>query len=161
MNWLRIGVGLFVAGLLLLFGLLAWWNRAGVPAQELAERVAASNPEWANYQEDIKSQIGAKSVAEWVGEPVSAAIAGTVATVVFDLEGPWAVRSVGLPILLREPFGGVHLPASATVEGGGITYEFNLPQEFLTSPLPWIEIKYPHHERRLALDAQGHWSLSR
>ena len=158
MNWLRIAVGLFVAGLVMLFGLLAWWNRAGVPAQELAERIAASEPEWANYQEDIKSQIGAKPVAEWMGEPISVAIEGTVATVTFELEGPWALRDFGLPILLREPFGGIHLPASATVETSRIAYQFNLPQEFLTSPLPWVEIKYPHHERRLALDADGTWT---
>lgn len=124
---------------------------------DLAQRVADSQPTWQNYQEDIKGQIGAAPVAEWEGAPESVQRDANIVQVTFRLRGPWTARVVALPVLMREPRGGVYRNADAICTGGCATYVFELPGETAQGALPWIEVKYPFNERRLVLFDNGSW----
>lgn len=128
--------------------------------EELDARIAASTPQWANYSEDIKAQIGAQSVASWKGHPVSAIHAHNIIEVTFRLAGRWGEENYpGMPILLRDPFGnGVKSDATHCNANGEIVYAFRLAEGSMSVAFPWVEIMYPHEERQLTFSRDGEWS---
>ena len=125
--------------------------------QDLAGRVNASRPEWANYLEDLKAEVGVTPVAEWDGELVRAQRNGRDLNVTFRIGGLWSERDVALPILLRDPFGNIRRNQSATREGDLVDYRFYFPDIESDAPLPWVQIKYPGHERKLGFSEDGRW----
>lgn len=129
-----------------------------IDVDKLRQRIDQSQPTWQSYQEDIKGQVGATPVAQWKGRPVETRHEGATVSVLFAIESPWADYGVAVPILLRDPMGGVYRNASATHAAGVTTYVFELREDSGRSSLPWLEIKYPHHEQRLALNPEGQWS---
>ena len=150
-----------LAGALAILLLLLLAIRGDTPpitAEELRGRVESSRPTWTNYPEDIKAQIGARPSAEWNGEPHSVERNADTIRVRFTVRGPWATRSPGLPILMREPFGGVHHPTGSSPARDFVEYEFRVPDLEGHASLPWIEIQYPHATRRIALDPDGRWN---
>ena len=148
---------LFAALFLSTLAYYTWQNARPVSEEELLRRIDASRPTWANYPEDIKAQIGARSCAEWAGTPVSAERSANVVTVRFAVSGKWAEYSRGLPILLRDPFGSVHLPRASSRKGDLVSYEFVLTGLDENSSLPWVEIQYPHTTRRLLFSSDATW----
>lgn len=137
--------------------LAAWRTPPGPTPEELARRTATCQPTWQNYQEDIKGQIGAGLVAEWAGKPEQVRRDGAILRVRFQLEGAWGQRTSAIPILLREPGGSVHRNRDAECRAGRVTYVFELG-EGVAGALPWIELKYPHGEKRLVLFEDGSWA---
>jgi hypothetical protein len=152
---------LAIAALLLFAGLVAiltYNNAQGVPAEELSRRCAESRPEWSSYQEDVKGQVGAAPVAAWKGEPVRVELAGGRLLITFRLPPPWSGYDAALPVLVRDPLGSVSRNISAERRDDGLrVYGFTLPGAQDAAPIPWIEIRYPHTERRIPLDARGVW----
>lgn len=150
---------LIAAGLIAAAGAawLAQQNASGPSREELDRRVAAAQPEWGSYMEDVKAQVGAGPVAQWAGRPTSAFYAAGAVRVVFALEGPWAQRRAAMPVLLRTPYGGVFRDSQAQCHSGTVGYVFRLDNAGVPDSLPWAEIKYPGGERRLVFDAQGVW----
>jgi hypothetical protein len=132
-------------------------GRPEITTEELARRCAESAPTWDSYQEDIKGQIGAAPVAEWRGAPAWAALSEGVLSVGMRVESPWSERTCSLPILLRDPFGEVHLGRNAVLEDGVFVYRFTLGAN-PDAALPWVEIHYPHQIRRLSLRSDGTWT---
>lgn len=129
--------------------------------EQLATRVAAANPSWQSYDEDIKGQVGARPVAEWTGEPMEAAWNPPRLSVVFQVTGVWQQRQSALPILMKEPTGGTYRNSSAEIEGERVTYVFTLPEDAGRKPFAWIELKYPPHQtRRITLSEQGKWTAA-
>jgi hypothetical protein len=124
---------------------------------DLIRRTALSNPDWANYQEDIKGQIGAGPVAQWQGKPTAVRREGGVVHVTFRLEGPWAARDVVVPVLMRDPLGNERRHHAYEIRKPEVVYTFKLSGESPDAPIPWIMVKYPHHEDRLTLDSEGVW----
>lgn len=150
---LAAGVTLFVV----LVAVFAIINAQDLSPAELARRCDACAPAWTGYQEDIKA-IGARPVAEWRGEPVSAQFTGGEARVTMALAPPWDSREAALPLLLKDPEGQIH--RHATTEGAGAhrIYIFrDIASPGANAP-PWLELQYPHTRRRLYLDASGHWN---
>lgn len=142
--------------LLLTVAVIALVNAQGVPIPELERRCRDSAPVWNNYQEDIKGQIGAKPVAEWHGSPVWAILEGRELGVAFDLTAPWSEYPCALPILLRDPLGNEYKSVQTDLSDGLRVYRFTLAEGAIVG-LPWVEIHYPHQQRRLALDETGRW----
>ena len=153
-----------LAGLAVLGGLIVAYLRyvqeaeARLDPGDLRRRVALSNPDWANYQEDIKAQIGAAPVAQWQGKPVRVWRDGAVIQVTFKLEGPWAERDMVIPVLIRDPLGHERRHLSYSLQLPEVIYSFQLGEEASEALIPWIVVKYPHHEERLTLDSTGRWS---
>ncbi|MCH7909053.1 MAG: hypothetical protein IIB38_05485 [Candidatus Hydrogenedentes bacterium] len=154
--------GIIVVPLVLALGVFLIYSFRKSPEpvsyEELAERVSASRPEWANYHEDLKAQVGVTPVAEWQGEPLQALQTGRQLDIIFDVTGPWSQRDVALPILVRDPFGGVYRDVHAKREKNRVTYRFVIDPSAEHAPVPWVEIQYPHHERRLVFSEEGTWS---
>lgn len=130
-------------------------NSASVAPEEIARRCRESRPVWQNYQEDVKGQIGARAAATWHGVPTRLELADGTARLTMQITGPWTGYVYGIPILLRDPQGNTSLSIDAGPPGEERTYTFALPTK---SVPPWVEIHYPHAERRLALTAEGTWS---
>ncbi|MBI1318040.1 MAG: hypothetical protein GC168_03690 [Candidatus Hydrogenedens sp.] len=147
-------LGLLIIGGIV--GVIAVAGRPDIPLDELVRRCAQSTPTWDSYQEDIKGQIGAAPVAEWHGEPVWARHEGAVIEVAFSVSPPWNDYPCSLPMLLRDPFGEVHLARQAENLDGVFVYRFELRSN-PDAGLPWVEIHYPHQERRLSLRSDGTW----
>lgn len=154
---------LLAIGLIAILGLAAAYVRYLSDAEDrldpgdLHRRTALSNPEWANYQEDIKAQIGAAPVAQWHGRPIAVRRDGVIINVTFRLEGPWAERSIVIPVLIRDPFGNERRHQGYDLRLPEVVYTFQLDQDAAQAPVPWIIVKYPHHEDRLTLDRYGEW----
>ncbi len=127
---------------------------------DLEARIRSSRPQWANYQEDIKGQIGAAPVAQWNGHPLSATLRGQELLVRFELEGAWIERLVALPILVRDPFGGMVLNHGAHFESPEVEYQFLLSNRQGDMSVPWVELKYPHRETRLVFSPEGTWNAN-
>lgn len=153
----RIALGICAAIAVFYIAFYAAVNQVEISTTDLAERCAKSHLQWLSYQEDIKGQIGAQAAAAWKGNPVRAALKGREATVTFAVSGPWTEYPCGIPVLLRDPLGNVFQSSSVSGPGAERTYTFTLPSEF---PPPWIEIHYPHQERRLPLSPTGEWTAA-
>lgn len=126
-----------------------------IPVEEIQTRIDESNPDWANYHEDLKAQIGATPVAKWHGLPVSAKLADGSLHITFTLEGYWIENQLVIPLLIRDNLGHVTSETGATLDGTAITYTFSVSQD---PPPPWVELQYPHATRRIAFDTNGAWS---
>ncbi|MFM1919891.1 MAG: hypothetical protein RLZZ303_1525 [Candidatus Hydrogenedentota bacterium] len=150
---LAAGVVVLVLGMIL--ALFAWGGSMAIPEQELARRCAESTPQWDNYQEDIKAQVGARPVAEWSGIPVAASYALGMLRLQFRVEGPWANREAAIPLLIKEPGGSVLTGHGRGDRQGSASYTIPLPHA--GESLPWVEVQYPHHRLRMTLDAKGTW----
>ena len=124
---------------------------------ELVKRCAESHPAWVSYQEDIKGQVGAQPVALWRGRLAEVRQKADSITVTFQLEQPWAEYEAAVPILLRDPMGHDYQQDSVSREGSLRKYVFHLDAGSGASTLPWVEIHYPHTERRIALGTAGQW----
>ncbi|NIA13559.1 MAG: hypothetical protein GWP08_05715 [Nitrospiraceae bacterium] len=131
---------------------------ASVDDEELRERVRTSRPAWESYQEDIKSQVGAAPVAEWQGALQRVVCQRNTVRLTFQIQGPWAGRGTAIPVLVREPFGGIHGSLSVQNDQGAVTYLFELPEAASATPFPWIEVKFPHQEKRIVLSERGTWT---
>ena len=151
-----------IAALAVLAGLavFTFQGRGTVSLEELERRVGASAPQWADYQEDIKAQLGATPAAEWEGKLISARIDGANLYVEFEIIGPWASREIALPLLAHDPLGNTYRNVGSQFEGARVTYEFVLDEAAAKRMLPWIELKYPHRERRLVFSDDGLWQDS-
>ena len=146
-----------VAVFLCLIAFFVALNLHEVPAAELARRCAAATPGWAGYAEDIKAQVGARPVALWQGRPIRAEMVPEGLSVAFALSPPWSGYSCALPVLVRLPSGRTCRDHEAVVDPPGCSYRFDLLPGDMASPPPWIEIRYPHGEMRLPLNAEGRW----
>lgn len=124
---------------------------------DLGRRASLSNPDWSNYEEDIKAQLGAGAVAEWRGRPVAVQREGARVRVTFRLEGSWTNRDFVLPVLMRDPYGKERRQQGHEIGDATVDYIFRLDENDAEAPLPWIVVKYPHNEDRLPLDAEGRW----
>lgn len=128
-----------------------------IDIEALKRRVDNSTPSWQSYQEDIKGQIGAMAVAQWVGEPIKAELTGGEVHLTFKLDGKWIEYKTEIPILLKEPMGGTHRNNAARNNGNEVEYIFELPKDVAGAKLPWVEIQYPHTKKRIALNSKGLW----
>lgn len=135
-------------------GLAACAPEAVTPS-ELADRTAQSAPTWQSYTEDLKAQLGARPAAQWQGAVVSVRRDGAAVEVSFALSGPWAERDVFAPVLLREPLGSTLRSVDAARRGNVATYRFELDDRAARAPLPWVQVKFPHGERRIILQEEG------
>ena len=131
---------------------------ASIDDEELRDRVRTSRPAWESYQEDIKSQVGAAPVAQWEGVLQSVVCQRNTVHLTFEVRGPWAQRATAIPILVREPFGGTHSSLSAHNDAGSVTYLFELTEADSTTSFPWLDVKFPHQEKRIVLSDQGVWT---
>lgn len=122
---------------------------------ELLRRTSASYPTWQNYPEDIKAQVGAGPVAEWNGEPQRVWGQGGSVYASFQMKGSWSQRGSAIPILMQEPTGGTYRNAAATRENGMLVYRFDLPEPLSAESLAWVQLKYPHGDRRMTLPKAG------
>jgi hypothetical protein len=151
---LAVGLGLFLLTCLIVA--LSWVNSTELSEEDLAARCADSTPRWDSYQEDIKGQVGARPVAQWLGKPVSASANTGAVAVTFQVTGPWAQRTAAVPIIVKDPAGAVRV-AHGTGDGAGtVDYKITLPGSEQSS-VPWLEVQYPHHRERLPLNAEGKW----
>lgn len=127
---------------------------------ELERRAVASHPDWANYEEDLKADLGARAVAEWEGRPRRLRLVGSGIEVDFSIEGAWANRTFAIPILLRDNIGHMRRNTSVGIRDGLVTYGFE--QIYGTDrPDPvWIELRYPDAEQRFVLDTAGQWAAN-
>ena len=124
---------------------------------ELAVLAENSRPKWQTYQEDIKADIGAGPVAQWVGEPVKAVHEQAGVRVTFQMSGPWAARDTAIPVLIQDPLGRVIQNVSHQRRQQTLTYQFNFSETGSATTLAWIEIKYPNRVKRMILDGKGVW----
>jgi hypothetical protein len=146
--------GSITAVLLFYIAFYAAVNRASLDPADLPRRCAESRPTWQSYQEDIKGQIGAAAAAEWRGAPIRFKLDQGAAYLTMRLEGPWTEFPCGIPVLLRDPQGNTVQDSGISTPGAERTYTF--PLKAGDTP-PWVEIHYPHQERRLALGPDGAW----
>ena len=147
--------------LAILYGAWVTFNNLGgeISPQLLEERVLACTPRWANYNEDLKGQIGSTPVARWRGEPVRASIEEGQATLIFAIEDYWVQTAVHLPVLLREPLGEVLTAHSIDRSGYEVSYHFALKPEVTSgSGSVWLEVQYPHHIKRIVFNSSGSWA---
>ena len=151
---LAAGLGLFLLTCLIVA--LSWVNSTELSEDDLAERCAQSVPRWDSYQEDIKGQVGARPVAQWLGKPVSASAKAGAVAIDFEVTGPWAARIAAVPIIVKDPAGAVLVAHGTGDSAGTVTYEITLPGAEQPS-VPWLEVQYPHHRERLPLNAEGRW----
>ncbi len=152
--------GAVVAVLVVLSGGLALVARMGAHKAdpvELVKRCDESHPAWVSYQEDIKGQVGARPVALWRGRLAEVRQEAGFVTVTFQLEQPWADYEAAVPVLLRDPMGHDYRQDKVEREESLRRYVFHLNAESGTSALPWVEIHFPHTERRIALGSAGRW----
>lgn len=128
---------------------------ARVSEAEIARRCRESEPRWESYQEDVKGLIGAAPTAEWSGRPAAVTVTASGIKVEMLLTGAWASREAVIPLLVRDATGSVLLSQEASGEGARRTYHFPPPPEQgLASSL---ELRYPHGEAWIPLDADGAW----
>jgi len=138
-----------LVGFIILSGLFAFsvtYFDTSLSNDELAARVAAFTPEWETYQESLKAEIGARPVAEWEGEPVSAERRTGHVVITVELQGPWAQRDFGLPLILRGPTLRTYAPATVEQKDGVAVYRFDVAEG---EALPWVEVQYPLGRRRI------------
>ncbi len=153
-----------IAALLVLISAgLAFVARLGAPSNnpaELSKRCTESRPAWASYQEDIKGQVGAQPVARWQGKLVDLRQEAGLITATFALESPWAEWEADVPVLMRDPMGHEYRQDGIDRDGSIRRYRFHLDPADASSILPWVDIHFPHTERRIALGTGGHWSYA-
>jgi hypothetical protein len=142
---------------LVIVGITMLVNNQSLPASELVRRCSASQPKWTSYPEDIKGQIGAGPAAQWAGKPVAAAQSGSQVRVTFRLQAPWSGFEAAMPVLLRDPLGHVYRNASTEKKDADRIYLFTIDADAAVSVLPWVEVQYPHGEKRISFNAQGRW----
>jgi hypothetical protein len=128
-----------------------------ISPSELRNRVIATKTDWANYQEDLKGQIGSTPVARWQGDLVQSRVLDRVVEIDFKVRGFWSQTDVNLPLLIRGPLGKTYSDTSSFRKGDIVTYSFRI--ESGTSQLSWIELKYPHATRRIAY-TNGLWDAT-
>lgn len=151
--WL-IGLAvLFFFGVVLAVAL----NRGPDPGA-IAARCREAEPEWASYHEDIKGLIGAGPVASWNGAPHSAQCNAREVLVDFRIAAPWDRYAAVMPVMLRTPAGRVYLSKKAVARDGERRYVFELAGNTGGGALPWVEIRFPHGQRRLHFSASGTWT---
>ncbi len=155
-----IGVALLAFSGVILWGMLTSDSPTEVPVEELAGRVQRSMPRWANYQEDLKGQLGSTPVARWKGRPIRARVAGAEISVVFEVSGAWAGYDFALPVLLKDHLGAVYRNSGASRTGPEVEYLFRMRDHVEGTPVPWVEIAYPHHFQRLAFSDDGTWAAA-
>lgn len=158
---MRRGVALvIVLGIVsaVIYGFIASQPSDGVSESELAGRVARARPDWSNFTEDLKGYLGATPVARWKGVPREARVEGNMVRIRFAIDPPWSGYAFGMPILLRDPLGHVHLNRDYERGDGNGTYTFVLNELDPDVALPWVEIKYPsEHQKRLVFSGDGTW----
>ena len=155
-----IGAALLAFSGAMLWGFLSSDSPTEVSREELAGRVQRSTPRWANYQEDLKGQLGSTPVARWKGRPIRARAGGAELSVVFEVTGAWASYDFALPVLLKDHLGAVYRNSSASRTGSEVEYLFRMRDHVQGTTPPWVEIAYPHNFQRLAFSDDGTWSAA-
>lgn len=124
---------------------------------ELLARCARSRPSWASYEEDLKAQIGATPTALWQGRLTEAQWEETGQfKTTFEITGPWSGLQAMLPILLKLPDGEM-LRNDPVPSPPGQTRVYWFSVQGQRRGVPWVELKYPHEERRISLDDSAMW----
>lgn len=152
-----VKAGLVVAGALFALLLLLSVNES-LSEDELARRVAQSQPSWNNYDEDLKAQLGAAPVAQWEGSLSGIQWEPGVVRVSFSLRGDWAERDAAIPVLVKLPTGETMRHESALRAGGQVEYRFPSSCDI---PPRWVRVRYPFYgERRIVLSEEGCWEAT-
>jgi len=146
-----------ILALALLPILLQACGETALSQDELLTRAQNARLQWDSYQEDIKGQIGATPAALWKGNPTRIQVEGKNIRVEFSVAPPWDTYAVAMPILLRGPLGKVSKNSGFEVAGKIHTYTFHVPELEELNSLPWVELHYPHTERRFTL-LDGLWA---
>ena len=136
-------------GLVLLVAAQVYLTGQPMDPLELSQRCQQATPAWTNYDEDIKAQIGARPFAEWRGEPISAVREAGAIAVTFRISGVWAERDAAMPVLMRNALGSVQRDRNWQREGDHVVYRFPVDDDSAALALDSIEVRYPHHTRRL------------
>lgn len=155
-----IGVALLAFSAVMLWGILTTEAPQEISAAELAGRVLRSQPDWADYQEDLKGQLGATPVARWKGRPLRARVDGAEVSIVFEVSGVWAEYDFALPVLIKDHLGKSYRNRSARRANSEVEYLFQLTGHTEGTRLPWVEVAYPHHLERLAFSQEGAWAAA-
>ncbi len=156
MRW-YIGIALVAFSGVMLWAMLTSESPTEVSTDELALRVQRSVPRWANYQEDLKAQVGSTPLARWEGSPIRARVAEDEVTVAFEVSGAWADYDFALPVLLKDHLGKVYRNHAARRTNSEVEYIFRLADRSEGASIPWVEIAYPHNFQRLAFSDEGTW----
>jgi hypothetical protein len=155
MSWRAVIIVLaivFIGGVLLFAAVV---QLPTVDDKALAERCASSAPSWQGYAEEIKGQVGAAPVAEWNGDVVAADFRNGQLRIHVDLTGPWVDRPFAIPILVRDPYGKVHLGRRVQGEGAARAYIVDIPGG---GALTWVEVATPDGRHRITLGPDQSWS---
>ena len=144
-------------GLILLIGTIMALQQPveEIPIDEVRTRIESSQPEWANYLEDLKAQVGSSPVAKWRGTITQGQASEGTVTLEFTTQGYWNEHEIIIPMLIRDNLGYVTQQTKARYQGETLTYTFTLQQQ---SPPPWIEVRFPHNSRRIAFGNEGRWT---
>jgi len=155
MTWRAVFGVLFVGTITLIVVLQTYMASNPIDAEELYRRCVQATPTWPNYDEDIKAQVGARPFAEWKGEPLSAIRDDEGLAVTFTLSGPWAERDAAMPILIRDALGTVQRDGHWHRDGPHVVYRFPAESDSAVLSLDSVEVRYPHHTRRLLVKEQA------
>jgi len=155
MSWRAVFAGLVAVSLVLVIALQSYLAAQPIDPDELAQRCRHATPTWPNYDEDIKAQVGARPFAEWKGEPVSAVRDGEGLAIAFTISGPWATRDAAMPVLIRDGLGAVQRDRQWHRDGPHVVYRFPAENGDAALALDSIEVRYPHHTRRLLVHEQA------
>jgi len=155
-----IGIALLAFSAVMLWGILFTEAPEEISAEELADRVQRSVPAWADYQEDLKGQLGATPVARWQGRPIRAQVDGESVSIVFEVSGAWAEYDFALPVLIKDHLGKSYRNTGARRTNSEVEYLFQIAGHVAGTTLPWVEIAYPHHLERLAFSQEGAWTAA-
>lgn len=151
---------LYCPCLLLLFLCSACGTSVSTDINALKKKIEVVHLEWDSYQEDIKAQVGAKEAALWSGEPVSIQVNQNQLEITFKVNAPWDSYGVAMPILYRSPAAKIYASTKVKVEGSTHAYIFELEDMNDNIGLSWVELHYPHTERRFTL-IEGQWSAEK
>lgn len=152
------GLLVAIAALVVVVVLAPYWVSSRTPdPEDLARRCAASVPVWANYDEDLKASLGAQAFAAWEGAPVAAEMRGGDFIMTFSLSPPWSEFDFTLPLLVRDHLGHVIPGRAPAGDGAKRRYVFPLAAHGVAETPPWVTVRYPRHELRLTLGADGTW----
>jgi len=155
-----IGIALLAFSAVMLWGILTTEAPEEISEEDLAGRVLRSVPDWADYQEDLKGQLGATPVARWQGRPLRAQVEGDKVSIVFEVSGAWAEYDFALPVLIKDHLGKSYRNNAAHRTDSEVEYLFQISGRVEGTSLPWIELAYPHHLERLAFSQEGAWTAA-
>ena len=127
-----------------------------VDLERLGAACARCVPSWGSYDEDLKSGIGPSETATWAGRPLRAECRDGRLDLTMHIEGPWASYPAAAPVLIRDPQGQVYRHERVDGAGSERTYRYRIAGAD-GRPWLWFSVRYPMHEERCMLTADGRW----